>query len=91
MRKLTDTEIEDLIRDDQIVWVTCRQPAMPLMQGKFARSPKALEDGSFQYAFCPYKRNISMPFLPADVWMISDEKSKDAQSSAIADVMKQFK
>lgn len=91
MRELTPREIEELIQEDKIVWVSCRKPYLKLTQGKFVRSPKPDEAGDHLYSFCPYKRGVSLPFLAANAWLISDEEAKEAQSSAISEVMKHFK
>ena len=91
MRQLTIEEIESLIDEDKIVWVSCRKPAMPLLQGKFSKSPKPLEGDDYHYCFCPYKRGYDMPFLAAENWHIVDDDSKKANKNAIEDVMKHFK
>jgi hypothetical protein len=93
MRPLTAKEIEALIEEDRIVWVSCRSPAMPLLQGKFVKSSQPMDDSdqTYYYCFCPYKRGQNLPFLPASHWLIKDDEGKKATDHAIKDVMKLFK
>lgn len=90
LRKLTPDEIEIMISENKIVWVTCRTPSIPLLQGKFMRgkSPINKETDEYPYSFCPFKRGIKTGFLPASSWLIDDEKVNQGHDEIISDVLK---
>lgn len=90
LRKLSPREIEEFIATDKIVWVTCRNPPIPLSQGKFMKAAKPLDSGSYPYSFCSFKRGIKTGFLPAHEWLIEDADEDHQHEDTVKNVLSQM-
>ncbi len=63
---LTDIEIDEFIKEDKIVYVTCLHSKQGPNFGKFIVKEK---DGVKLYTFASFKRGTEYPALPADQWV----------------------
>ena len=92
LRPLTPKEIESLMEEDKIVWVCCRNPSIPLTQGKFVRgkSPLEIGTGEYPYSFCPFKRGLKTGFLPASHWLIDDQAQEESHSEIAHETLKKM-
>lgn len=79
VKELSAEEIEAFIAADKIVRVGCRQPPLAPTEGKFVRSKEPV-DGIWHYAFCPYKKGVTMPWLAAEEWLLEQEDADHARS-----------
>ena len=88
LRQLSAEEIDLFIKEDKIVWVACRNPHFGPLQGKFMKKdPKKGDSPSKDhYAFCPYKKGVSLPFLPAQSFFIEEDSKQ--HKKAMAEVLK---
>lgn len=77
LRELTSKEIDEFIEHDRIIMVGCRNPNLSPLHGKFVRASKPIEEGSneYSYSFCPFKKGVNLPFLPANYWLLKEEDS----------------
>ena len=93
LRSLKPEEIDDLIDQDKICWVACRNPKLELAQGKFVKG-EPLDGGKdgYLYSFCVFKKGVKTGFLPAQMWLIDDVHAVDSHKDIVGDTLaKMFK